>query len=179
MDPSNPYSAGGEERGASNAPLHSLLHAVWAARGGREHDGGWSRRRPCPGSRLRLRITVHAHTRRRARSTCLNPPRPKGMGLMGGRRLNRPARALVYPKVRHRADDRITAVTQFRQNGLSTTTKQRTHTHKTGYLRKEKSEVCPARPPAPRCVPCEPHAPPPSTDAGRVSVRPGQLLASR
>ena len=74
--------------------------------------------------------------------------------------------ALVYPKVRPASRPEpmagITAVRQFWQNGRSTTTKQRTHTRKTGYLHKEKSEICPARLPAPRSVPCEPRAPPPS-----------------
>ena len=53
-----------------------------------------------PGSRPRLRLTAHAHTRGGARSMRLALPRPKSTGSMGGRRLHRPARALVYPKVR-------------------------------------------------------------------------------
>ena len=61
-----------------------------------------------------------------------------------------------------RPEPMATAVRQFWQNGRSTTTKQRTHTRKTGYLHKEKSEICPARSPAARSVPCEPRAPPPS-----------------
>ena len=52
----------------------------------------------------------------------------------------------------------ITAVRQFCLYGRSTNTKQRTHTRKTGYVLKEKSEICPACPPVARCVPCEPRA---------------------